>query len=111
VQLNQGNVEIAKEAMISPAFATKKKSLKIDENNITFKTINKNLDDYKQVIGDYEAEKSHQKDILTGMDTWVKERLKSKDTYYKIIYHSDNGVTSNTSGGSRQQAAAEQYAF
>jgi hypothetical protein len=46
VQLNQGNVEIAKEAMISPAFAAKKKSLKIDENNITFKTINKNLDDY-----------------------------------------------------------------
>lgn len=61
--------------MISP---TKKKTiLKINEEAISFKTINKNMGEYQDAIKEYEAEELQKKDILAGMDSLVKKMLKS----------------------------------
>ncbi len=66
---------VSKAIMISP---TKKKTMhKIDEEIISFKTINKNMGEYQEAIKEYEAEELQKKDILAGMDSLVKKMLKS----------------------------------
>ena len=74
--------------MISPVvLSVKKKSLRMgDDNNLTFKAISKNLDEYQEAIKEYEAEDAQKKDMLTGMDNLVKKMLKSM--YITLANHS-----------------------
>jgi hypothetical protein len=53
-----GQIEVAKDTMISPALTVKAALRGFDDINLSFKTINKNLDEYKEAINDYEAEET-----------------------------------------------------
>ncbi len=81
---------VSKAIMISP---TKKKTMhKIDEEIISFKTINKNMGEYQEAIKEYEAEELQKKDILAGMDSLVKKMLKSNIIQYIHLYSNDGCV-------------------
>ena len=54
----------------------KKSHIKVDDT-ITFKTINKNLEELRETMSSYEKQENEKREIIAGMDKLVKSMLKT----------------------------------